>query len=63
MSTTAPAVLLPSHVVLFEEAEVLRAVEPFLRRHRFQRHFRHAHSHFSTDRALQPHIAVWRRPP
>jgi hypothetical protein len=38
---------------MFDDPTLQLSVQPFLDRHRFQPHFRHAHAHFATDRALQ----------
>ena len=45
--------LLPSHVVMFDDAALLEQIGPFLRSHRFAEEGRYFNAHFAVDRALQ----------
>ena len=48
-----PCVHLPSHVVAFDDRELLQQISPFLNESGYQLVAKHFNAHFAVDRGLQ----------
>ncbi|KAK3289786.1 hypothetical protein CYMTET_2793 [Cymbomonas tetramitiformis] len=54
-----PPMAHPSHIVIFDDAELLRQVEPFFDELGCMILGRYFHAHFAADRGLQANLLVY----